>query len=440
MATSSSSARLLFNRVAFVGSAGVALGASGILFRDLTDFSQWVSKPSRNDVWKTYRNRHELMKATVAGIGVNTLSYWLRKPRPVPSPFIWVGVNTISLGLLFMGYINNELMFRTRNKDAMFVTTCQAAKILKPTDTCIVTQLDSQDDPVCFADSQIMRPHIARVGEKKDGTPAAIAYCGLTGTGIVYETPDLPDGTPRDFMVLTQLENNLVVLDRATGHIGHQINGFDETKLLEAMGEEDYDKVGRRPATDELIRLGVGPAKEVSTWRMTVGNFTSSFPHGKVFINDYKEFPQLTRPVKTIYDKIVDLVFYITVNKYHFRSDTPPVFPTVEHIDDRLATKTRVWGFNVGDDYVCVTEDFVKQGKNGTRNMTVGLTPLVASYDPVSESLGIWIRPNNKAITKPVDVDGKIQGELERLNTVKNGLFWFAWQNFFPQTDVNPTK
>lgn len=81
------------------------------------------------------------MKATLAGVAVNTASYWFAKP--VSSPFVWAGVNTLSLGLLFMGYINNELMFRTRNKDALFVSTCAAAKILKPTETVIVTQLDS---------------------------------------------------------------------------------------------------------------------------------------------------------------------------------------------------------------------------------------------------------------------------------------------------------
>lgn len=325
----------------------------------------------------------------------------------------------------------------------MYVSTCQATKILKPTDTCIVTQLEDEE-PRAFPDDQITRPHVARVGQKKDGTPVAIAYCGLTGTGVVYETPDLPDGTPRNFIVLTQLENNLVLLDTATGHIGHQINGIDETKLLQAMGEEDYDKVGRRPATDELSRLHVQPAKEVPSWRMTVGAFTQSFPHGQVFINDYKEFPELTKPVKTIYDKLVDIVFYLFVNKFHNRPDTPPLFPTVDHIDNRLPTKRRVWGFNVRDEYVCLTEDFVKKGKNQTRNMTVGGKPLVASYDPASESLGIWVRPSGRPIASNVDVHGKIRGndqvQLERLGTVKNGLFWFAWQNFFPQTDVNPEK
>ena len=46
------------------------------------------------------------------------------------------------------------------------------------------------------------------------------------GTGIVYETPDLPSGSPREFFPLTQLENNLLVMEKSTAHIGHQINGI----------------------------------------------------------------------------------------------------------------------------------------------------------------------------------------------------------------------
>lgn len=270
----------------------------------------------------------------------------------------------------------------------------------------------------------------------------SFAFCALTGTGIVYETPDLPDGTPREFVPLSQLENNLILLDKATGHIGHQINGLDETKLLEAMEEDSYDKVGRRLKEDELKKLGVEPAVEVASWRMSVGNFIRTYPHGLVFINDYKEFPELAKPVMTIYDKVMDLIFSVAIG-YHNVSPLP-VFPTVKDIDARLEPKTRVWGFNVGNSYAAVTEDFVKEGKHGVRNITLGGVPLVASYDPDTECLGIWRRPNDKPIASNVNVHGEVKGKndlkLERLNTVKNGLFWFSWQNFFPQTDVNPRK
>eukprot|EP00523_Entomoneis_sp_CCMP467_P011465 CAMPEP_0168724416 /NCGR_PEP_ID=MMETSP0724-20121128/3624_1 /TAXON_ID=265536 /ORGANISM="Amphiprora sp., Strain CCMP467" /LENGTH=489 /DNA_ID=CAMNT_0008771163 /DNA_START=20 /DNA_END=1489 /DNA_ORIENTATION=+ len=462
--------------ILFWGSGAVAVGSSGILFRDLTDFSQWVKKPSRNSVWKTYQQRHELAAVCMAGSTVNTLAYFLgsQSARPA-SPLIWVGINLSAMGLFFLGYFNNELMFRERNRNALFVSTCDAAKIMKDSETAIVTQLNDTEEPVCFPDHQITRPHVARVGDKvrvnSNGTtqeiPVTIAYCGLTGTGIVYETPRLPDGREREFFPLTQLENNLVVMDRTTGAIGHQINGLNETLLLEklaakegaaATGEANYDLVGKRPKDATLQELGVEPAQEVASWRMTVGDFRKAFPLGKVFVNDYKEFPKLAQPVLSLYDKAIDMIFYVFVDLVHNKIEAP-LFPTIENKDDRLPNKTRVWGLNVGDDFVAITEHWVKKGPHCTRNFTVGSNEedknyLVASWDGETESLGVWIRPSDQPITNAyINVHGivvpatnkkkgepEVDAKLERLNTVKAGLFWFAWANFFPGTRLNPEE
>lgn len=192
-----------------------------------------------------------------------------------------------------------------------------------------------------FPEQQISRPHIGGMPRDDRNIPAAIMYCALTGTGIVYETPDLPCGQETFFFPLTQLENNLVVMERTTAHIGHQINGIDETKLLKLIGSDDYDDVGRRPSESELEELHMEPAKEVASWKMPFQYVASTYPHAKVFINDYKEYPnvrfvsyvcyvhmicshiryctcsilihflQLKRPVLTIYDKIMDMVFYV---------------------------------------------------------------------------------------------------------------------------------
>ena len=239
------------------------------------------------------------------------------------------------------------------------------------------------------------------VGKKKDGTPATICYCGLTGTGVVYETPPLPNGKPREFVPITQMKNNLMILDKATGHFGHQINGLDETRLLEAMGEDNYDKVGTRPPVAELKRLGIKLATEVPTWRMNVGTFRGAYPHGQVFINDYREFSSITqRPVLTLYDKLIDFLFDRGIAR-HNTSDFM-LFPTIENVDERLPPKQRVWGFNVEDVFACVTEEWVKEGKNGIRNFVLDGVPLVASYDEKHETLGIFKRHNKKNVASNV--------------------------------------
>ena len=181
-----------------------------------------------------------------------------------------------------------------------------------------------------------------------------------------------------------------------------------------------------------------------SSWSMPLQYYARTFPLGKVFINDYKEFPNLKRPVLTIYDRIMDCVFYVAINLFQNQWWGGQFFPTIYTVDDRLPTKTRVWGFNVGDEYVAITEDFVKSGKGGNRNMMVGDRPIVASWDDSSDSLGIFYRSSTKPMYQTVDVQGKVGGQdmpLGRVATVKNGLWWYVWQNFFPSTrSVNPEK
>ena len=87
-------------------------------------------------------------------------------------------------------------------------------------------------------------------------------------------------------------------------------------------------------------------------------------------------------------------------------------------------------------------KEFVEKGENGVRNFSLGGQPLVASWDANYHTLGIFKRPNEDIVNNNIDVYGKGENgeQFERLNTVKAGLFWFVWQNFFPQTDVNPME
>ena len=138
-------------------------------------------------------------------------------------------------------------------------------------------------------------------------------------------------------------------------------------------------------------------------------------------------------------DKLMDYIFDFSV---YFQATKPDhVFPTLEYIDPRLPPKEQVFGFNVGDDYVAVTENFVRDSSNGVRNMVVGGEHIVASYDKDHGSLGICKCPSTKPVKQPVDVHGRIncKGEpIERVSTVKNGAFRCVFATFFPQTRVNP--
>ena len=53
-------------------------------------------------------------------------------------------------------------------------------------------------------------------------------------------------------------------MEKTTAHIGHQINGIDETLLLKKIDSDSYDDAGRRPSSTELSELSMKAATEVA--------------------------------------------------------------------------------------------------------------------------------------------------------------------------------
>ena len=194
-------------------------------------------------------------------------------------------------------------MMRPRNRYAVYVPSTEALSLLKREDTVIVSRANEEDTPKAFPDSQVLRPHVVRMGTSNDGHQVVMTYCGLTNLGIAYELPDRPDGKPVELVPLTQVENNLVLMDKNTGHIGQQINGIDESVLLKKIGGETYHETSRRPPQEVLMEAKLHESeigKELPTWRMTLGDYVRTYPKGEVFINDYKMYPDMKKPVKTI--------------------------------------------------------------------------------------------------------------------------------------------
>jgi hypothetical protein len=91
---------------------------------------------------------------------------------------------------------------------------------------------------------------------------------------------------------------------------------------------------------------------------------------------------------------------------------------------------------NIAEDAVCYTDDFIGEN-NGLINATIGGRDIVVSYDPKYESVGVWYNESGLPVTQ-IDFFGKSdQGQLKRVETLKSGMFWHVWVEFFQHTDIN---
>jgi len=379
------------------------LAVSGVIgfiyFRDLGDVSQFLLKVKRKNMLWIIRNEYKfitpglalgLLAAVlhfVAGAG-ESVSFWLIMLTLVFFyGFTWVWVH---IGL------------RHQQNTATYYSIEEAKKYVSPEDSVIV--IENKGHARAHPDYEIWRPHLAGSDEGLGGENVIMTYCSMTHLGHGYK-PEI-SGEKLDLEVLAQHGNNLIMRDKNTGE-----------PIQQVFGNRERDNRS-------------GPSmQEWPTFRMTFRGFEKAFPNGEVFLNRPSKNPFIW-----LVDYFVNTSFVIGLMKqYRYEK---PLMDNVGHIDNRLPLKTFIWGFNVGDDYTCYTEDFVKS-QQAPVNVKVGDRDIVASYDNIYESVGIWYNDSGNPI-QHVDFFGESdQGQLARVESVKAGSFWHVWANFFPDTDIN---
>ena len=70
-------------------------------------------------------------------------------------------------------------------------------------------------------------------------------------------------------------------------------------------------------------------------------------------------------------------------------------------------------------------------------NGTIGSQDIVVAYDPKYESVGAWYNDSGSPITQIDFFGNSDQGQLKRVETLKSGMFWHVWVEFFQHTDIN---
>ncbi|WHI49193.1 DUF3179 domain-containing (seleno)protein [Microbulbifer sp. MLAF003] len=377
------------------------------LFRDLADLSQWiVQTPRKATMWTFYR-RHKI--ATAAGILwlVSALTLWF---SGAGSDVIFWIISALSAFAFYSGYINPSIMMRAQQHNARYFSIAEAQESLSPGTSLIV--IDANGEARGHPDDHILRPHVAGTKEGLAGENVVMTYCGLTNMGIAY-TPEI-DGEALDLGVMTQIENNLVMWDKKTGQPIQQFWGT----------REDAGPKGPR-------------MPEWPSYRMPLWAFEKAFPNGKIFLNPIPNFTD--NPFLAIFDRLMHMIFTHAISDQAKKEE--PAFPTIKKFNNRLPNKTKIYGVNIGEDYVAYTKDFIKD-HGGLLNVEIGGRDIVIVYHSDLDSVGAYYNDNGSQISN-VQFGGESNvGKLERVETMKSEAYWVVWQNFFPETDVNriPTQ
>jgi hypothetical protein len=368
-------------------------------FRDLGDVTQMLVSVKREDTIRFIRHEYQLLTIGLGAIALMLVSYF----------FFDGGVNWLfwpALAVLFIFYafpwVWVHLGLRNQRNSASYYSIEEAREAISPASPVLVIERN------CVArahpDSQLLRPHLAGNNEGLDGENVIMTYCAMANLGIGY-VPEI-EGASVDLEVLAQHGNNLILRDNTTQEPIQQIYGCRERDAGKGLAMTPWP-----------------------TFRMTFRTFQKAYPDGKVFLNK----PSSNLLLK-LFDLVTETVFAAGIARQH--NEAKPLMDNMSHRDDRLPTKTYVWGINVGDDAVCFTQDsLVEQGN--LVNTEIGSRSIAVAWDPVYESVGAWYNDSGTPITR-IDFFGlSDQGNLDRVETLKPGIFWHVWVEFYQKTDIN---
>ncbi len=392
---------MIWNLFFWLGLA-LSLGIGFVYFRDLGDVSQMFLKVKRGNMIRFIRNEYRFLATGLVAAVVMAVAHLGFGAGPD-----WLFWATLALIAILYGFpwVWVHLGLRNQIDSARFYSIEEAKKYVAPASQVLV--IEKNGKARAHPDYELLRPHLAGNDDGLDGENVVMTYCAMANLGIGY-TPEI-EGEKLELEVLAQHGNNLILRDNTTNE-----------PIQHIYGQRERDG-----------RSGPG-MKHWPTFRMSFLGFQKAYPEGEVFLNRPSSNPFLR-----LLDMVTDLAFSIGINRQHREQN--PVMDNMSHTDDRLPTKTYVWGINIEDDAVCYTQDFIVENGNLV-NAMIGGRPVVVAWDPIHESLGAWYNDSGNPVTH-IDFFGvSDQGQLTRVETLKPGLFWHVWVEFFRDTDINRTN
>jgi hypothetical protein len=389
----------MFENILFAISLIVALAIGSLYFRDLGDVSQMLISVKRENMIRFIRNEYRLLAIGLGATALMVFSYFILGGG---TGWLFWGVLAILVVLYAFPWIWVHVGLRNQRQSAKYYSIEEACEALSPGSSVLV--IENNGVARAHPDSHLLRPHLAGNDDGLDGENVIMTYCAMANLGLGY-IPEIKE-KQLDLEVLAQHGNNLILRDNTTGEPIQQIYGYRE---------RDGNS---------------GPAmKPWPTFRMSFRAFQKAYPDGTVFLNKPS-----SNFLLRLFNLATETIFAASIARQH--NESKPLMDNMTHSDDRLPTKTYIWGINIGDDTVCFTQDFLVEHGNLV-NTEIGGRGIVVAWDPVYESLGAWYNDSGKPI-RQIDFFGKSdQGSLARVETLRPGMFWHVWVEFFQQTDIN---
>ena len=288
-----------------------------------------------------------------------------------------------------------NVWLRGHHYTAEYVSISEANELLE--DNADVFVLEIGGDARAYPRDWMMLPHIA--GDTLGGESVTMTYCALSNLPLAFSSNI--DGKPAHLKVVSQVHNNLVMVNKNTDELFQQIT---------SSTPDNSQELDHRAAL-----------------RMPWHSFKTIYPDGKVF-----------RVVESglygLIDKITYALFVSGLEPHYNGPD--PLFPTLRLDDERLPAKERIWGISMDGEQVAYARSYLE--KNRLDNTTIAGKPLLVAWFPEYETLGVFSRTiNGREIqVSEVDVHGNTpEGKLERLPQYPH-VFWMVWSHWFPQTKV----
>ena len=388
----------MMENLIFYISLAVAMGIGMLYFRDLGDVTQMLLSVKRENMLRFIRHEYKFLAVG----GAATLSMIVAHfTLGAGSPLLFWSALVAILILYLFPYIWVHLGLRNQQNSARYYSISEAREHIAPGAPVVV--IENNGIARAHPDGQIMHPHLAGNVEGLDGENVIMTYCAMANLGLGY-IPEL-QGRVCALEVLAQHGNNLIMRDNNTNEPIQQIYG--------------------RPYAENAG----GAMQPWPTFRMTFRSFQKAYPEGMVFLNRPS-----ANPLLRLLDLATGMAFGAGILRQHI--EARPIMENMTHHDDRLPSKTYVWGVDIGEDAVCYTQDFLVEHGNLV-NTRIGGRDIVFAWDPIYESLGAWYNDSGNAVTRIDFFGDSDQGKLARVERLKAGLFWHVWSEFYPNTDIN---